>query len=300
MAETSVSVKYLVSNQKDEEWGTTVNSVGYQHIDPGQEYPPRNHPSGYFFKTQKGRLLNEYQLIYITGGSGKFVSTSCDQKMVSQGTMFLLFPREWHSYSPQKSTGWDEYWIGFNSKSIHQRIDALFFSKEKPVLNVGLQNDLTSLFLQAISIAQEQRPGYQQQLAGIVEYMLGSAYSYNRSSMFEESKVIREVNKAKVLIMENIHTKILPEEVAAKLNISYSKFRKIFKEYTGFSPMNYINEVKIQKSKELLTNTELTGVEIAYQLGFYNTNYFCTLFKNKTKMTPIEYRFNSRGKTTSS
>lgn len=62
----SIHIKYLMVNERDTEWGTTINSVGFQHIEPGEPYPPRNHPTRYLFDTAKGRILDEYQLLYIT------------------------------------------------------------------------------------------------------------------------------------------------------------------------------------------------------------------------------------------
>ena len=64
----SLHLKYLVINPNDLLWGMAVNSVGFQEIGPGMPYPPSNHPSRYLFSAEKGRILNEYQLLYITKG----------------------------------------------------------------------------------------------------------------------------------------------------------------------------------------------------------------------------------------
>lgn len=45
----SVTSKYLIDNDQDVSWGLTINTVGFQHIDPGQPYPPKSHPEGYSF-----------------------------------------------------------------------------------------------------------------------------------------------------------------------------------------------------------------------------------------------------------
>ncbi|MDL2209119.1 AraC family ligand binding domain-containing protein, partial [Parabacteroides sp. OttesenSCG-928-O15] len=113
MKSSAVHIKYLIVNEADSLWGLIVNSVGYQRIEPGEAYPPRNHPTRYLFNVDKGRVLNEYQLLYITRGKGVFTSSERKKTEVKEGNMFLLFPGEWHSYKPDKETGWDEYWIGF-------------------------------------------------------------------------------------------------------------------------------------------------------------------------------------------
>lgn len=296
MKHDPIHIKYLISNERDLQWGLTVNSVGYQHIEPGDTYPPQNHPTRYLFRTEMGRILDEYQLLYITQGRGRLITSQSNKTAITEGNMFLLFPGEWHSYKPDINTGWDEYWIGFKGENMKQKLEYSFFSKEKPVLNVGLRNEFVNMYLQAIDIAKEQKVGFQQQLAGIVDYLLAFAYAYNKSSSFEELKIAKLISKAKLIVTENLGISISPEEIASRLNISYSWFRRIFKQYTGFSPLQYIVEIKIQKGKELLTNTDMPNTEIAFKLGIDNPNYFCTIFKKKTKMTPMQYRIITQGK----
>ena len=151
------------------------------------------------------------------------------------------------------------------------------------------------LYKQAIEIAKIQDTGFQQMLAGIVNHLLGFAYSQNKRASFEDLKVTNQINKAKIIMFENFQSGITPEDVASRVNMSYSWFRRIFKQYTGFAPSQYILEMKMQRSKELLTNTMLTSQEIAFEAGFDNSDYFCTAFKKKTGMSPIKYRELTQG-----
>ncbi len=292
----SIPIKYLLENEQDILWGLTISSVGFQHIEPNEVYPPHNHPTRYLFSTEKGRILDEYQLLYITRGNGTFTSNGSKQITLKEGNMFLLFPGEWHNYKPLKKTGWDEYWIGFKGVNMDKRYEHGFFNKQKPVFNVGMNQDIVHLYKQAITIARTQRAGFQQMLAGIVNHLLGLAYSLDKHLSFEELNVTNSINKAKIIILENFHKKISPEEIAQQVNMSYSWFRRIFKEYTGFAPHQYILELKIQKGKELLTNTDLSVKEIAYDVSFDNPDHFCVCFKKNTGMTPGNYRNFTQGK----
>ncbi|WP_108821384.1 AraC family transcriptional regulator [Dysgonomonas sp. Marseille-P4361] len=294
--EKTVRVKYLIASDQDILWGLTINSVGYQRIEKDSPYPPRNHPTRYLFSTEKGRVLDEYQLLYITRGRGTFTSDSQKRITIKEGHMFLLFPGEWHSYRPDLATGWDEYWIGFKGINIDNRIQHGFFNKEKPLFNVGIRDDIVQLYKQAIEIAKEQNTGFQPMLAGVVNHLLGLAYSQNKHASFEELKVIKQINKAKIIMQENFHLDMSPEEVAQEVHMSYSWFRRIFKQYTGFPPSQYLLELKLQRSKELLTNTAMTSQEVAFEVGFENSDYFCTVFRKKTGMTPIAYREMTQGR----
>ncbi len=293
----SVHLKYLAVNPVDLQWGTAVNSAGFQEIAPGMSYPPRNHPSRYVFTVGSGRVLEEYQLLYITEGKGRFSCETLGRSksiQVESGMMFLLFPREWHSYHPDKQTGWKEYWIGFNGHFMDNLIEKKFFSKDRPVFKVNIHEDIVALYNEAITAAVKQKSGFQQLLAGIVGRLLSLAYFYDRNSQFEESDTAKKISQAKVMIQDSF-ADISPEDIASRLCISYSSFRKTFKEYTGFSPARYISEVRMGKAKELLTNTSLSIKEVAYRVGYNNHDYFFTAFRHMTGRTPAEYRAMTQG-----
>ena len=287
--------KYLTINQSDQIWGLSINSVGKQIIAENEVYPPQIHPTRYLFNTQNGRVLNEYQLLYITKGKGTFTSKSAGVHQVSEGSMFLLFPGEWHTYMPDKNTGWNEYWIGFDGKIIDDWTNNGFFKKENPIFNIGLNEDVIAMYKRAIIIAENQEANYQQALSGIAYYLMSMALYMSRNIDFSKSDIAKQINIAKVAIHENI-TSITPEKLAKLTCMSYSKFRKIFREYTGFAPSQYIQEVRINMAKEVLTNTSKSIKEIAFELGYENKDYFFTVFKKVTGITPVNYRKHTQGK----
>ena len=79
--------KYLTISATDEDWGIVVTTVGYQFISPEGHYPLSPHPENYDFTPQTGRMLNEYQLVYITKGTGYFSSQSCKLQKLGTGTI---------------------------------------------------------------------------------------------------------------------------------------------------------------------------------------------------------------------
>ena len=294
--EDSLHLKYLVVSPLDLKWGLAVNSVGFQEIGAGMPYPPANHPSRYIFSEEKGRILGEYQLLYITRGKGMFTSASLGHWVpVTRGSMFLLFPGEWHSYRPDKDTGWREYWIGFQGPVIDSRVENGFFTKEKPVFDVGIHSEVVELYENAIQIASGQESGFQPLLGSIVVHLLGLCYYYARNRAFRASDAGDLISRAKLLIDGQFRT-IGPEQVAESLCMGYSNFRKLFKEYPGLSPAKYIQEVRFSKTKEALTNSDRSIKEIAYDMGFDNYEYFFTAFRRLAGMTPAEYRAITQGR----
>ena len=288
--ETDVNIKYLIANKQDKLWGMTVTTVGYQQIEPHAVYPPRNHPAKYLFSTHKGRTLDEYILLYIANGRGTFSSDKQKNIQLAAGNVLLLFPGEWHNYEPDPSTGWDEYWIDFQGESVEALIQNGFFNEQKKVFNVGPSLEMTQLFRMAINVAAEQKAGFQQILGGITNLLLGMTHSLDKSQALDQSQPMQLVNKAKLIMFENSHTGLTMEDIANRLCMSYSSFRRNFKQYTGLSPHQYLQEIRIQKSKELLAATNLTCQEIAYKIGYESPIHFSTTFKKKTGLTPAKYR----------
>ena len=80
--------------------------------------------------------------------------------------------------------------------------------------------------------------------------------------------------------------KSTPEEIAKKAGMGYSLFRKLFKEQKNYAPVQYFQNLKIQKAIELLTTTTIPVKEIAYRLDFESPAYFSARFKKQTGKSP--------------
>ena len=57
--------KYLVATERDAQWGLVVNTVGYDEVGPDDAYPTHGHGDGYYFDIERGRTLDEYQMLYL-------------------------------------------------------------------------------------------------------------------------------------------------------------------------------------------------------------------------------------------
>jgi AraC family transcriptional activator of pobA len=85
---------------------------------------------------------------------------------------------------------------------------------------------------------------------------------------------------------------VLPtvEKLSSELNVSSSYLSDMLRSLTGQNTQQHIHNKLIEKSKDILTTTNLTVSEIAYQLGFEYPQSFSKLFKNKVNMSPLEFR----------
>lgn len=84
--------------------------------------------------------------------------------------------------------------------------------------------------------------------------------------------------------------KIKMETVANQCNMSYHSFSKFFIAHTGKTFPGYVNEVRLTKSKILLTTTGMNITEIAMEVGYISTSHFIQRFKESNQMTPQQFR----------
>ncbi|RYG05803.1 MAG: AraC family transcriptional regulator, partial [Chitinophagaceae bacterium] len=127
-------------------------------------------------------------------------------------------------------------------------------------------------------------------IGGAAMYIMGLMHTTAKQQLFSMGDEERIVDHARMIIRESFEESISPQEIAAQLQISYSRFRKLFKEYTGLAPVQYIIQLKLERAKENLINTSKTIKEISNELNFESPHYFSRLFKEKTGYTPHEFR----------
>ncbi len=102
------------------------------------------------------------------------------------------------------------------------------------------------------------------------------------------------VDKAKEYINENYAKDISLDDVSREVDISPYYFSKVFKEETGENFIEYLTNIRIEKAKELLIETDLSMKEICGSIGYSDPNYFSRTFKKNTGVTPTEYKEGKR------
>lgn len=86
------------------------------------------------------------------------------------------------------------------------------------------------------------------------------------------------------------------ERLSYLIHMSQPYFCRVFKNITGKNFVKYVNDLRIEKAKDLLENSSLKVYEIAQNVGFTNVNYFYRLFKKYTSLEPLKYRRQSNDK----
>lgn len=284
------TIKYLFTRKQDNLWGITTRTVGMQDVAPGSTYPSGEHPGTYLFRPDKGRVLREFQIVYIIKGSGWFVSAHQPKRPLRAGDAVILYPHEWHNYAPDPQTGWSEAWIGFTGRMGEELVGNFFPDKSNPIHRVGVDDTLCAAFEKAYEVAERQLPAYQQQLVGYATLIVSSIYARSIQMPYLNNPDGEGISLAMNYMRQNLHLGLRMEDIAAQSGMGYSKFRRTFKDYTGFSPAQYFLRLKMERAKEYLLSTTLSCKEIAFRLGFDSASYFNKMFRLYQGQPPAEYR----------
>ena len=91
-------------------------------------------------------------------------------------------------------------------------------------------------------------------------------------------------------LRENLSHQWTVEEMAALVGLGTTAFSEKVKNFTGFSPLNYLINIRISEAIKLLKKLDVNVTGIALDVGFYSSQHFATTFKKLTGYTPSEYR----------
>lgn len=281
--------KYLTPGDDDKKWGLYLTVVGKGIVRKNECYPKPEHPLGYYFTWAKGRVLQEFQLVYITNGAGLF-EYSDGELSVRQGSMIIVRPGVWHRYKPLENTGWHEVYVGFNGTLAEHFLQHPLFLENKPVIDVGIREDIRSLYFRIEDLIKAEKPGFQKIASGMVIELLGSLVSLENQKPFTGRRLEAIIEEVRYNIRTNVEKDVDWQQIANGYCLGYSYFRKMFRKYTGMSPHQYHLELKLLKAKELLVSTDKSVKEICFETGFQSCNYFSRLFKEKIGVNPSEFR----------
>ena len=206
---------------------------------------------------------------------------------VREGSVFLLRPGCWHSYSPDVTTGWTEYFIRFNGNVFSHAI-LQSIPQDNSLFQLPPRTQI--LFRDTLKWAGADNEDTQNLLQSLVFNLIAHiAYSY-KSIPANGKKSSQPIVQARDYMERNINRPFCLKELSSELGISYSTFNQLFKLQTGLSPIRYLNQMRIQRAKYKLMRTDLPVKAIALDCGFSSTEYFCGFFRKETGMTPSQFR----------
>ena len=167
--------------------------------------------------------------MYISEGSGLFETDKMTARL-SAGDALLLYPGLWHRFQPDRAVGWHEHWVGFSGETVERIFGEGFFSKNNPAVRIRGERSMLESFQQLFRHVHENRPALQQVMAGQTSIMLSLIYSSTQPKAPSNTGLLQShsqmVEEAKALLVSAPTREIGLKDLAKKLNVSYSSFRR--------------------------------------------------------------------------
>lgn len=247
-----------------------------------------------------GEVHDFWELVY-ADKKNLFITAGAQEMELESGQMYLHKPNEFHN-------------IRCDGKRAANSVIISFDCDAPELLSVAgqiitLSNDDRRLLG---SIVKESAAAFSTRLGdpyiSVMEKSNSGEYACEQLvRLYLEALLIRlirenknivpaKINKTNSILAEiteylanNVENKIEFSDIVKQFNLSSSVIKKIFREQMGCGVMAYFTLLKIDRAKEMIREEKYTFTEISEKLCFNNSQYFTTVFKRVSGMTPTEY-----------
>ncbi|TWT91059.1 Xylose operon regulatory protein [Pseudobythopirellula maris] len=292
-------VQYLPMTDTAVRCGVYLTGVGRTTSQPGEDYPPHQHPTLYHFDWRRGRTLPEYQVLLLTGAEGEYDSEKTGLVRFEGNVLLFVFPGVWHRYRPLPGTGWTERWLSLNGELVHRLIDSNAIELESPVVQLAEASGLIADLDELIDGVASSPDGASTFVGARAMGLLGDAVRLALTTGAESEDAVPAsqrvedpiVSRALEIIWNHSHSPPLGVgEIAKQLPVTRRTLDRRFSEALGHSVLDEINACRLSRAKRLLTETDLPVKTVSYLAGFPSRERMRVMFLGREGLTPSKYR----------
>jgi len=232
----------------------------------------------------------QYILIYCVDGKG-YVQIGKQKYDLKPNSYFIIPKGVAHHYGTSNSDPWSIYWVHFSGD--HANILYSRYTRETTpeVQIVPYDEQRIELFNLIFTMLELNYSIRNIELINIKLLEFLSSFIYNEE-LYPSNYTADHISKSIEFMKENLNRSYSIRELASHLNYSVSHYSDLFKNKTGFSPIHYFIQLKIQKSCQYLYFTDMNIKEICTKIGFEDPYYFSRMFKKIMGSSPTKYRNN--------
>jgi AraC-like DNA-binding protein len=236
----------------------------------------------------------EHILILCAAGSGWY-EFNRQMRPLQAGEALFLPRSQAHIYGASESDPWSIHWVHFVGSSADYLVNQLLNGIHTLKVDAEAMRHLDQLFRQCYDLFLGgfvlHRLIYVSQ---ILHHILGCLVFHNRAfSPTQRTSRFHNLDATLAYLQDNLDQPLTLREMADHAELSVSHFSHLFREQTGYSPMDYFIHLKIQHACTLLTLTRKTIREISFAIGYDDPYYFSRIFKKVMGLSPRAYRSGS-------
>lgn len=230
--------------------------------------------------------LESYELRYTLDGTG-LLDYNGRTYTLSKGEGYLIDCRGRHYYRTA-GTHWVSTVFHFNGAPVAPFFSAFLQSGSVKFSDAAFPNFemmQMQLLQEALTVSAHAELKISCQFHVLLTELL--TQSAKRTASEKTSSIIEKIVRC---MQTNYREAVSIEALCREFGISRTHLNRCFRQYTGFSPHDYLIRLRLNSAKLLLKNTDLSVEEVCLQSGFQDTAYFIQAFKKKEGTTPLKYR----------
>ncbi len=244
---------------------------------------------------------SSYEFHFVSEGDSKVVLED-GSFIVSKGQFFITPPSVYHAQENGLTDYYLEYCLNIDIKRIGPadnalQLDIIDLLRHAPCAAFNDSLSIGRVFENALRDAAEQKPGYVEQIKlYIMQILLLSARIIDEhigEKNHPQVKTKRDDVRFGLIekyIRDNISSKITPQSISKYLRLSERQIYRIIKAKLGLSTSEFINELKYERAKLLLRDTDYSIKQISEMTGFSSQYYFSSFFKQRKGVSPVNFR----------
>ncbi|MDD3168643.1 MAG: AraC family transcriptional regulator [Eubacteriales bacterium] len=236
--------------------------------------------------TKRYGSLESYMIAYTESGNG-FLIYEDKRYELNKGDLFFINCAKDHYYETL-GEHWKYRLIHFNGRNA---ADFYKMYRDNHNSKISLIDDQKFLGLheKLLITLQTMQPYQELKISSILNQILIDLICKNETDFSGE---LNSSTMSSIIdyMSENISKTITLDDLSQKFNLSKFYFSREFKKFTGFSPIEYLIQLRIDRAKKLLLSSDQRISEVCSFVGIPDENYFSQLFKSKAGVSPLNYR----------
>lgn len=238
-------------------------------------------------------VRSNYLIHYILEGKGRY-QAGCRHYHLKAGQGFLIEPGTQIFYEADESAPWTYVWIGFHGQRAGEYLKDVGLGDGRLVFSSERGEELKKLVVRMLknyTIAASDQFLLESSLYAFFSILAGDL---SLSPVQRHGADNLYIRKALGYIQDNYGHSIRVSDIADYVCINRSYLYTLFREHVGSSPQEYLTAYRLARAADFLASTDLSMEGVAHSCGYRDPAAFGRAFKERYRMTPMQYRKNHR------